>query len=301
MAEILEESYHAEKHHGKEEMGGKHSTNLHAKAPLGEKEEIEVTTKGKKEVKKLTDEEVRERMKKGLCFKCGEKWAPGHKCTTGQVFLIVEASDDDEVARVVESEEETSLSFHAMMGIKAPNTFRLFGWIGEHEVTVLVDTGSSHNFISSTVAARTGLQGTRIGPLLVRVASGDELRCEEVIREVEMHVQGVPLTVDFFVLQLPCLDVVLGVTWLKSVGRVQMDYGRMIMKFIMRGKKQKWVADFSRVSLEDKGVFEGEGNVAHQPTGDRQPEERTCDMDQSGELDPGGVHDMGRSGEEDPG
>ena len=75
----------------------------------------------------------------------------------------------------------------------------------------------------------------------------------------------------------------------------------MIMKFIMRGKIQKWVADFSRVSLEDKGVFEGGGNVAHQPTGDRQPEERTCDMDQSGELDPGGVHDTGRSGEEDPG
>ena len=41
--------------------------------------------------------------------------------------------------------------------------------------------------------------------------------------------------------------------------------------------------------------------VAHQPTGDRQPEERTCDMDQSGELDPGGAHVTGRSGEEDPG
>ena len=104
-------------------------------------------------------------------------------------------------------------------------------------MTVLVDTGSSHNFISSIIATRTGLQGMEIGSLLVRVASGDELRCEEVIREVEVHVQGVPLTVDFYVLQLSCLDVVLGVAWLKSVGRVQMDYGRMIMKFIMRGKK----------------------------------------------------------------
>ena len=46
---------------------------MHAKAPLGEKEETEATSIGKKGVKKLTDEEVRERIKKGLCFKCGEK------------------------------------------------------------------------------------------------------------------------------------------------------------------------------------------------------------------------------------
>ena len=135
----------------------------------------------------------------------------GHKCATGQVLLIVDASDDDEVARVEESEEEAVLSFHAMTETNTPNTFCLFGWIGEHEVTVLVDTDSSYNFISSTIAARTGLQGTEIGPLLVRVASGDELRCKEVIREVEVHVQGVPLIVDFYVLQLSCLDVVLGV------------------------------------------------------------------------------------------
>ena len=143
-------------------------------APLGEKEETDATAIGKKGVKKLTDEKVRERMKKGLCFKCGEKWGVGHKCTTGQV-LIVDASDDDEVARVEESDEEASLSFHAMTGTSAPDTFRLLGWIGEHEVTVLVDTGSSHNFISPTVAARTGLLGMKIGPLLVSVASGDEL------------------------------------------------------------------------------------------------------------------------------
>ena len=41
--------------------------------------------------------------------------------------------------------------------------------------------------------------------------------------------------------------------------------------------------------------------VTHHPTEGRRPAERACDMDQSGELDPGGVHDTGRSGEEDPG
>ena len=49
---------------------------------IAKKEVIEATTKGKKEVKKLTDEEMREHIKKGMCFKCGEKWGVGHKCTT---------------------------------------------------------------------------------------------------------------------------------------------------------------------------------------------------------------------------
>ena len=58
MAEILEESYHAEKRQGKEEMGGRPSKHFHANAPLEEKEGTEATTKGKKKVKRLTDEEV---------------------------------------------------------------------------------------------------------------------------------------------------------------------------------------------------------------------------------------------------
>ena len=100
-----------------------------------------------------------------------------------------------------------------------------------------MDTGSSHNFISSTVTANAGLQGEKVRPLFVRVANGDELSCEEVIREVGMHVQGVPLTVNLYILQLPRLDVVLGVAWLKRVGRVQTDYGSMTMKFILQERK----------------------------------------------------------------
>ena len=127
MVEILEESYHAEKRQGKEEMGGKSSKYLHAKAPLEEKKEVAATTKEKKGMRRLTDEEVREHIKKGLCFKCGEKWGVGHKCTTGQVLLIVGTSEE-EVAMVEESEDEdASLSFHAMTRSNAPDTFLPLG------------------------------------------------------------------------------------------------------------------------------------------------------------------------------
>ena len=280
MAEILEESYQATKHQGKEGVGEKS-----AMAPWKKKEVEEDTSKGKKGVEKLTKEEVQERIKKGLCFKCGGKWSKEHKCNTGQVLMIVDTCDESEGDGSKEDDEEdVSLSFHAMTGSKAPDTFCLMGWLGEQEVKVLVDTGSSHNFISSTVAMKAGLQGRTVGPLHVQVANDDKLLCQEVVRDVEVHVQGVPLTVDLYVLPLTHIDVVLGVAWLRSVGRVQTDYGRMVMKFVMKGKKQKWVAESWRSSLEDKGDFDGGGIDEDHATGvGRQASE----ADRTGEVDPG--------------
>ena len=85
-----------------------------------------------------------------MWFKCGEKWGKDHKCKIGHVFLLVD-DNEDEVHRVVESEdeEEAELSFHPMTGAHTPSTFQLMGWIGGHEVDLLVDMSSLHNFISS--------------------------------------------------------------------------------------------------------------------------------------------------------
>ena len=68
---------------------------------------------------------------------------------------------------------------------------------------------------------------------------------------------------------------------------MQMDYGRRTMTFILKGKKRKWVAESSRVSLANKGAFEEEGNVESQPpAGDRRAEQAHV-ADRSGEVDPG--------------
>ena len=40
---------------------------------------LEDTTHRKKEVQKLSKEEVQECINKRLCFKCGEKWSKEHK------------------------------------------------------------------------------------------------------------------------------------------------------------------------------------------------------------------------------
>ena len=53
-------------------------------------------------------------------------------------------------------------------------------WSKEHEVDLLVDTGSSHNFINSKTIKKIGLKG-EIGPLHVKVSSGEELKCKKMV------------------------------------------------------------------------------------------------------------------------
>ena len=59
-------------------------------------------------------------IKKGLCFKCDNKWEKGHKCSPGQAFVLEIGSDDDLEGGAISdgrpskedpSNEETSQAF----------------------------------------------------------------------------------------------------------------------------------------------------------------------------------------------
>ncbi|CAJ2666559.1 unnamed protein product [Trifolium pratense] len=44
--------------------------------------------------KKLTDAELQDRRVKGLCFRCDEKFGPGHRCPSKQLQVLIMAEDD---------------------------------------------------------------------------------------------------------------------------------------------------------------------------------------------------------------
>lgn len=49
-------------------------------------------------MKKLTQQELKERREKRLCFSCEEKYTPGHKCKNQRIFkLEIAPEDGDEV------------------------------------------------------------------------------------------------------------------------------------------------------------------------------------------------------------
>ncbi|XP_041024018.1 uncharacterized protein LOC121264784 [Juglans microcarpa x Juglans regia] len=250
MVEILEESGNMERRFSKD-VGSKASKTLQTKSPWKPKVEMEFSKPKPYEVKKLSKEEVQERIKKGLCFKCGDKWSKEHACKSGKAYLMIEeegneesssSESEQEEAEPSEGDEDVELSLNAMSGVQRPTSMRVMAWIGKFEVTLLVDSGSTHNFINSNIVTKVGLKPSTMEPFDVKVANGDKLRCEGLVRDVRMNVQGVRIVADLHVLALVGLDVVLGNAWLKGIGKVVNDYEKMTMEFQIGSKKKLWTA-----------------------------------------------------------
>ncbi|KAL5832704.1 hypothetical protein ACOSQ3_016378 [Xanthoceras sorbifolium] len=113
-----------------------------------------------------------------------------------------ETSSDEGELRVAESGLDkgmAELSLNTISGTPRPSTMRLMAWIGSSDVSLLVDSGSLHNFINVNTVKKLGMKGVAIEPFDVKVANGERLKCEEVHRSVKMNVQGVRIMAELYV------------------------------------------------------------------------------------------------------
>jgi hypothetical protein len=109
-----------------------------------------------------------ERQLKGLCYNCDDKYFPGHKCKEKNVFMAIseDVSKDDVEAPLFSvspeptnitppsdpPEVESVISLNALTGFSSPQTLKLIGYIKHSKVIILVDSGSTHNFIHRCIA-----------------------------------------------------------------------------------------------------------------------------------------------------
>ena len=131
---------------------------------------------------------------------------------------------------------EAQLNLHSLTGPLAPETLRFSGLIADHQVLILVDGGSTHNFIQDSMITGFGLIPRPTTPLKVMVGNGQFLRCQQVCQAVPLTIQNIVFIVDLHVLPLCGAHVVLGVQWLRSLGPVLMDYTSLSMKFMHQGQ-----------------------------------------------------------------
>lgn len=103
------------------------------------------------------------------------------------------------------------ISLNSLAGHIAPETLRLVGTISGQQVLILIDGGSTHNFIQEQLVRKLGLHCRQTTPLRVMVGNGQHLECQQLCTEIPVEIQTTSFTVDLYVLPISGANIVLGV------------------------------------------------------------------------------------------
>lgn len=115
-------------------------------------------------IKRLTPNEIKEGRDKSLCFKCWWKVQAWSQMQATLLHWRVLAQGryavDDEVAEthmgMYVDEATLEISLHTILRAHVPQTMCVKGIRGQHVMTVLEDSGGTHNFLSNKITQKAG-------------------------------------------------------------------------------------------------------------------------------------------------
>ena len=102
---------------------------------------------------------------------------------------------------------------------------------------MLIDSGSTHNFIHCKVAKESNFFLYPALECQVMIANGGTINCSGKCHNIKLSMGEYVLTSPPM-LSIPMggVDVVLGVQWLQSLGTIAFNFQEILMKFSSEGK-----------------------------------------------------------------
>jgi hypothetical protein len=139
---------------------------------------------------------------------------------------------------VISSEELTpTISCNALVGISTPQTLNIEGYIKKKKVIVLINSGSTHNFIHYKLAKALNCFVYPTPKFQVMIADGGTInfsgKCNNINITMGEYVMNSPM------ISIPMggVDVILGIQWLQSLGTMAFNFQELFMKFSLEGKE----------------------------------------------------------------
>jgi len=193
---------------------------------------------------------------KGLCYNCDDKYFPGHKCKEKNLFMAIyeDISEEDvETPLVSESPEITDItppsdppevepiiSLNALTGFSTLQTLKLIGYIKHQKVIIMVDSGSTHNFIHCLIAQETHCYIHAVNNFQIMIANGGSMECGGHYENVCLQIGDNHLKSHMFAIDMGGCDIVLGADWLRTLGPIFMDFKELTMQFDQEGHQYKF-------------------------------------------------------------
>jgi hypothetical protein len=207
-------------------------------------------------IQKFSRAEMDECQLKDLCYNCDNKYFLGHKCKEQKIFMAISEDipeEDVETPLVPKSPEITDInppsdppevepiiSLNALTGFSAPQTLKLIGYIKHRKVIVLVDSGSTHNFIHCCIAQETHCYIHAINNFQIMIANGGSMKCGGRYENVRLQIVDYHLKSHMFAIDMGGCDIVLGVDSLRNLGPILMDFKNLTMQFDREGHQYKF-------------------------------------------------------------
>ena len=187
-----------------------------------------------------------ERRAKCLCYNCNTKYSKGRHYGEKTIFYIdceeeeakeQEPSQDEEIEEITSKHVTPTVSCHALVGICTPQTLKIEGYIKKRKVTVLIDCGSTHNFIHCKLAKALNCFVYPAPEFQLMIANGGTINCSGKCHKITLTIGEYVLNILILAIPIGGVDVVLGVQWLQSLGMVALNFLELFMKFSLDGKE----------------------------------------------------------------
>jgi hypothetical protein len=193
---------------------------------------------------RLTPQQLEERKEKGLFFNCDSKYSKGHKCGEKKLFYIdceeeeeQEPSQDENVEAILFEELTPMISCNALDGISTPQTLKIKGYIKKKKVIVLIDSGSTHNFILYKLAKSLNCFVYSAQEFQVMIAYGGTINCSGKFNKINLTMGEYVMNSPMIYIPMGGADVVLGIQWLQSLGTMAFNFSRTFHEIFIGRKR----------------------------------------------------------------
>jgi hypothetical protein len=141
------------------------------------------------------------------------------------VPLIEEPSLPNATQEPVDPPEvDPLISLHALTSFLTPQTLKLIGYIKHRKVIILVDSGSTHNFIHRRIAQETNCYICVVNNFQIMISNGGSMKCCGRCENVCLQNRHYQLKSHMFSIDMGGCDIVLGVEWLRTLDPILMDF-----------------------------------------------------------------------------
>ncbi|KAG8389693.1 hypothetical protein BUALT_Bualt01G0005300 [Buddleja alternifolia] len=217
--------------------------------------------------RRLTNSEREELRRKGLCFRCKAPFTPTHDCPMKYLRVLLVEDDEapllelEEIEVLPEGEDQearaddeniemVALSLCLASGITGPKTMLVRGRMQGEEVTILIDMGATHNFVSLALVEKLGLLVESTRRFGVRLGDGSRVNALGICPELAVQLDSFTTRANFHAFPLGGVDMIFGMAWLETLGDIHVNYHRQEMAFEFEEKKVKLTGEGSAGRVE---------------------------------------------------